>query len=199
MLPRARHDGLTTKKLGDELVVFDGDTKAVHSLNRVAELVWRACDGRTDVDALTRIANRATGQPDTRPAVELALEQLSRRGLIDIEVARPAAERRSARRDALRQLATALAVPMIVTLTASRARAQVRSQLPCSITCPPGSLSAVVLGITDALGQCVAFIPCTPSPTTGGTGCSPNGATCTTATGLPGVCQNGVCVPSQGT
>ena len=88
MYPIAKSIGLTTKKLGDELVVFDAESGSVHHLNRVAELVWRACDGRTDAASLARIVGRATGVADARAAVELALEQLSRRGLLATPVER---------------------------------------------------------------------------------------------------------------
>src|SRR5688572_22089037 len=127
MNPMARTNGLTTKKLGDELVVFDGTTGSVHHLNRVAELVWRACDGRTDVPTLARHVAAATGVADARPAVDLALELLSTRGLLATPVERASTERRRDRRDALKQLAATLAIPTVLTVTAGKARAQLRT------------------------------------------------------------------------
>src|SRR5262245_46294521 len=108
MNPIARTTGLTSKKLGDELVVFDSTNGSVHHLNRVAEMVWRACDGRTDAAALARLVARSTRVADAGPAVELALEQLSRRGLLQAPVEPASADRRRDRRQALKQLATAL-------------------------------------------------------------------------------------------
>jgi hypothetical protein len=110
--------------MGSEIVVFDAEKGNVHHLNNVANVVWRACDGNTDVAALGRIVARVTDVSDPTPAVELALEQLSSRGLLVTHVARPSADRRRNRRDTLKQLATAMAIPVILTLTASRARAQ---------------------------------------------------------------------------
>jgi len=169
----ARMDGVTTKKLGDELVVFDAKTGSVHHLNRVAELVWRACDGRTDVAALGRIVARATAVADAGPAVELALEQLSGRGLLATPVERANADRRRDRRDTLKQLATALAIPMVLTVTAGKARAQLMTGQPCSFTCPNG---VVLAGIVFPGGGCLTNpITCPPTTTPSSTTTSPGG------------------------
>jgi hypothetical protein len=168
MNPIARTDGLTTKKLGDELVVFDANTGSVHFLNRVAEVVWRACDGRTDPAALARIVGRVTDVPDAGPAVELALEQLSRRGLLATPVDRADADRRRGRRQALKHLATALAIPVVLTVTAQKARAGGESF--CLYTCPDGK--------TMFPGRKIAGL-CVPAP---GSVCPPVTTTTTTTT-----------------
>jgi hypothetical protein len=49
--PVARSEGLVVEPMGDELLVFDAATGRAHSLNAAA-VVWRACDGTRDVDAL---------------------------------------------------------------------------------------------------------------------------------------------------
>lgn len=137
MRPLARSESITTKSLGEDLVLFDASNGAVHSLNRVAGIVWRAADGQTDLDALTRIVERTTGVTGARPAVDLAVEQLSRRGLLQTAVERPTAEVRGARREALKRLAVGMAVPMILTMTSARARAQTLSKslgLSCVVT-----------------------------------------------------------------
>jgi hypothetical protein len=171
MFPLARTDGLTAKKLGDELVVFDTKSGSVHHLNRVAELVWRACDGRTDVPTLARTVGRATGTTDAGPAVELALELLSGRGLLATYVERATPERRRDRRDALKQLATALAIPMVLTVTAGKARAQLAT----------GAAGAPKAG-GGTQNQCAG---------------QSNGAPCTLPGGGQGFCLNGVCSPGQ--
>jgi len=50
--PLARSDELVVEELGDELLVYDQTTNQAHSLGAAAARVWRACDGKTDVDAL---------------------------------------------------------------------------------------------------------------------------------------------------
>src|SRR5262245_44128087 len=105
MYPIARTSGLSVKRLGDETVLFDTTNGNVHHLNPVAEVVWRSCDGNTDIAGLTRIVARVTQTPDPAPAVELALEQLSRRGLLETPVERADADRRRGRREVLKDLA----------------------------------------------------------------------------------------------
>jgi hypothetical protein len=144
MYPIARKAGITAKPMGDEVVLFDSASGSVHHLNRVAEIVWRSCDGRTDADALARIVARMSNVVDAGPAVELALEQLSARGLLTTNVERADAGRRRDRRDALRVLAKAMAIPVVMTITASRAHAQFGTGGPCGITCTRTTTTAGV-------------------------------------------------------
>jgi hypothetical protein len=147
MNPIARMNGLDVKRLGNEVVVFDPEKGNVHHLNQVADVVWRACDGQTDIDGLSRIVGRVTNTVDARPAVELALEQLSSRGLLETQVARPDPDQRRNRRDALKVLAKAMAIPIVLTITASKARAYYYSGAPCTIVCPVGSLNPTEPGV----------------------------------------------------
>jgi hypothetical protein len=50
--PLARSDDLIVEELGDEVLVYDQTTNQAHSLGAAAASVWRACDGKTDADAL---------------------------------------------------------------------------------------------------------------------------------------------------
>jgi hypothetical protein len=135
MYPMARSADLTVKRMADEVVVFDARNGSVHHLNRVAHQVWTTCDGRTDADAIARIVGRTLQVPDPGPAVELALEQLSRRGLLETTVERAPPARRRDRRAALRELVKLAAVPVVLSLTASQARAYNGTGLPCSVVC----------------------------------------------------------------
>jgi PqqD family protein of HPr-rel-A system len=168
MYPVSRSADLTVKRMGDELVVFDAQNGSVHHLNHVAGVVFQACDGRTDAAALARIVARIANVDEPGPAVELALEQLSRRGLLETTVERAAPERRRDRRDALKLLAKAAAIPIVLTLTASRARAAGESGDACIFRCvrlteagagPLVPTEITVVGIYHAtartcLGQC---------------------------------------------
>jgi len=135
MYPVSRSADLTVKRMGDEFVVFDAQNGSVHHLNSVAGVVWQACDGRTDAAGLARIVARATQNDNAGAAVELALEQLSRRGLLETNVERAAPDRRRDRRDALKTLAKAALIPFVLTLTAQRARAASESGDACIIHC----------------------------------------------------------------
>jgi hypothetical protein len=50
--PRARSEDLVVEELGDELLVYDLTTNEAHALGAIAARVWRACDGKTDRDAV---------------------------------------------------------------------------------------------------------------------------------------------------
>jgi hypothetical protein len=161
MYPIARTTGVSVKRLGDEAVLFDSSNGNVHHLNRVAEIVWRACDGRTDVEGLTRIVARAMRVDEPGPAVELALEQLSRRGLLETPIERAGDERRRNRRDVLKQLAKVAAIPAILTLSAGRARAQFATGDLCYALCPDGV--TLIGGFIDPWGFCVADLDLCPN------------------------------------
>lgn len=158
MNPETRKKGLTIKQMGDEAVIFDTESGAVHHLNRVAEVVWRSCDGRTDKQTLARNVERVCNVPDAEQAVDLALEQLSRRGLMATPIERADAVRRMNRRVVLKGLAKAMAIPVVLTVTAGQARARTLSY--CLYPCP--GTGVVVDGVIID-GFCVNSFPC-PQP-----------------------------------
>ena len=158
MNPITRKKGLTIKQMGDEAVIFDTESGAVHHLNRVAEMVWRSCDGRTDKEALARMVERVCNVPEEGEAVDLALEQLSRRGLMTIPIERADAVRRMNRRVVLKGLAKAMAIPAVLTITAGQARARTLSY--CLYPCP--GTNFVVDGVI-VNGFCINSFPC-PQP-----------------------------------
>ena len=51
--PRARTDDLVTEEVDDELLIYDSTNKRAHALGATAARVWRACDGYSDVSALS--------------------------------------------------------------------------------------------------------------------------------------------------
>ena len=157
MYPMARRDGLTVKQMGEEAVVFDAASGNVHHLNKIAEVVWRSCDGRTDPAGLARIVSRVSNVEDAAPAVELALEQLSRRGLLSTNVERADEARRRDRRVVLKNLAKAMCIPLVMTVTAGQARARTLSY--CLFPCP--GTDVFVDGVVVD-GFCLNSVPCPP-------------------------------------
>jgi Coenzyme PQQ synthesis protein D (PqqD) len=51
-MPQARSEELVVEELEDEVLVYDSTNKRAHCLGATAARVWRACDGKSDVDAL---------------------------------------------------------------------------------------------------------------------------------------------------
>lgn len=120
MQPVAIKTNLTIRELAEETLIYDKERHAMHCLNRTSALVWKRCDGRHDVAALAAVISRELqlSAGDADAAVRLALEQLSRRHLLQEAVAPAAEEERLSRRAALRKLAKAAAValPLVMTL-----------------------------------------------------------------------------------
>ena len=86
MQPRRVHpEGLTTKDLGDEFIVFDVAEDRVHVLNSTARMILLLCDGARTVEDLamafaeTYRLDEATARKD----VTDTLAQLLDLGLID--------------------------------------------------------------------------------------------------------------------
>jgi hypothetical protein len=124
VLPKARTDKLTTREIGDETLVYDMTCTQAHCLNRTAALVWRLCDGRTTIEALARRVEQELHVEQGKELVQLALEQLDRKHLLEKPVKKLSLTARRARRHALVKMAfVAAALPVIMTLTARKARA----------------------------------------------------------------------------
>jgi hypothetical protein len=53
-LPKARRNKLVIQELPDEVLVYDQERDKAHCLNQTAALVWKQCDGRTDVPTIAK-------------------------------------------------------------------------------------------------------------------------------------------------
>ena len=79
--PRARTDDLVIEEVDDELLVYDSTNKRGHCLGATAARVWRACDGYSDVSALSE-ALELDAEVVSQALDELeALELLDTQGL----------------------------------------------------------------------------------------------------------------------
>jgi hypothetical protein len=144
--PLARSDGLVVRELPEEVLVYDLGTHKALCLNRTAALVWKLCDGRRGVEAILRALRAETGEPFTEEVVWLALERLSRDGLLAERVRSPAALAGVSRREVLKKIGLAAAVTLpVVTAIVAPTTAQAASCTPtggaCTASaecCPPG-------------------------------------------------------------
>jgi stigma-specific protein Stig1 len=186
MFPKARHENLTVRDLPDETLVFDHDRNKAHCLNREAALVWRHCDGRTGLPALARIVSEELRIPNAESVAQLALEQLSRRNLLEEAVTPLAGEARVSRRDVLRKLcAAAVAMPVVMTLTAPNARAGISD-----VDCTKAVDGYPCVGILIAQGSCCGGICRGPGDySSDQNNCGACGNRCPSGT----FCVNGVC------
>ncbi|HJQ68449.1 MAG TPA: PqqD family peptide modification chaperone [Blastocatellia bacterium] len=114
-IPQARTTGVVVEHLADEVLVYDLERDRAHCLNPAAARVWEMCDGSRSV---SDIGAEAGGDE----VAWLAVEQLSRAGLLEEKIKRPAANGVS-RRDLIKKIAVAAAigVPVVTSIVAPRA------------------------------------------------------------------------------
>jgi len=102
--PKARAANLVVRELPEEVLVYDLERHRAVCLNRTAAFVWKRCDGRMSVGALSRMLAGELRVPVREELVWLALEQLGRDRLLEERIARPAALPRMSRRELMRGL-----------------------------------------------------------------------------------------------
>ena len=113
-VPQARTTGVVVEHLADEVLVYDLERDRAHCLNLAAARVWEKCDGRHSV---TEIASEVGDEE----AVWMAVEQLSRAGLLEKKIKRPAVG--MGRREVIKRIAVAAAigVPVVTSIVAPKA------------------------------------------------------------------------------
>jgi len=59
-----RKDGILSRQLGDEWLLYDETNGSVHVINSVAEFVWRMCDGSRTLANIEDEMQKAFTIPD---------------------------------------------------------------------------------------------------------------------------------------
>ena len=191
MNPQARKEHLSVRSLPHETLVYDLQTHKAHCLNPLVTFIWQRCDGTNSRDDLAKVVERHWRISECEAVVQLALEQLSRRGLLQAPAAPLSAPERVARRRALKKLVlAAAAIPAIMTVTAPSAQALVSGAGLVGNACTQDAdCPGVSLGNNCIRGRCVSG-KCAASNHPNGTTCGSCGANVCQAC----QCQNGVCV-----
>lgn len=163
MKPVARRDGLLTRDLKDELLVYARDEHRAHCLNHTAATVFRNADGtRTVADLALLLAPQ--GDPAAGEAVVgETLARLAEAGLLE---GGPAAAGWS-RRDVVRRVGLGAAILL------------------------PAIVSVVAPTPAEAAATCCASPSCSCATEADGTPCTCFGANPCTATCVSGSCSDG--------
>jgi Coenzyme PQQ synthesis protein D (PqqD) len=119
--PIARDEGLLIQELPDEVLVYDLESYRAHCLNRIAALVWRHCDGKTDVGRITEILADELDSPVSEDVVWFALRRLGRARLLQERVAPPDDVGKHSRRELVRAFGLALLLPAVTSIIAPTA------------------------------------------------------------------------------
>ena len=190
-LPRARTEQLVIQELADETLVFDQVCHKAHCLNLTTTLIWKHCDGRTDLSALAQVLERELGIPSAEILVQLALEQLASRRLLEEGIERGSAVQRRSRRELLKQLAAAaVTLPVILTVAAPRADA---AASPFCSGKPNGTICGGGLQICCSGSCCGVAQICQAGSCCIVTGSCTSSSQCCSAS-----CVNGACVNNPG-
>ena len=85
LMPLARQQGLKVQEVADEVLVYDLERHRAHCLNKTAALVWRQCDGKTNLEETVGILQQAVQTPVDEDVVRIALDRLRRAHLLSME------------------------------------------------------------------------------------------------------------------
>lgn len=151
LLPLARTDQLLVVDVDGETLVYDLARHRAHCLNAVSAIVWRLCDGKTDVALMARAVADATGTVADEDLVWYAIRRLHGARLLDgIGPAVPA--RPVTRRALLRRMSAAGVAAMLLPAVASIvAPTTLQAQASCL---PSGAPCSRTLGLRCCTGNC---------------------------------------------
>lgn len=142
-------EGLIQTETATDLLIYDSEAQALHSLNPVLRQVWQACDGSRTVENIVAVTNME------RDVVDMALSQLRVAGLIETSGEDTLPSSHSRRRVLKKAMLSSLAIPAIVSVTAPQASAHHSPGHVCTAkTCGVDA----VLGETCSV-QCHTCIP----------------------------------------
>lgn len=120
---QARREGLVTRELENETLIYDLTRNRAHCLNETAAFVWKNCDGRTTVPQMTEFLRKELNVSVDEKLVWLALDKLGKAHLLEARITLPTEAGRMSRREAVRKLGmgAALAVPVVMSIVAPTA------------------------------------------------------------------------------
>lgn len=121
--PQARLDRLVMSHVGEEVLVYDETSHAIHRLNLTSHAIWALCDGTRTISAIGQVASAALGTEVSEAVVRLALSQLAGANLLVGALPSDIQKPRSSRRRMLRRMAVAggVALPALASVTAPTA------------------------------------------------------------------------------
>ena len=81
-----RTEGIVSRQLGDELLLYDSDKSVVHITNETAETIWQLCDGShtiSDMENHVREAFDAPDGTDVKADITAIIKEFHGLGIID--------------------------------------------------------------------------------------------------------------------
>lgn len=81
----ARKDGILSRQLGEEWILYDTQNGTVHVINAMAEFIWRMCDGTHDLTAMEEGIREIYAVPESKKArkdLEEIIQQFTDLGVL---------------------------------------------------------------------------------------------------------------------
>ena len=81
-------DGVSSRRLGEELMLYDSENDKVHVLNEIAAFIWKLLDGTNtveDIENILRQRFKDTSPKDISGDIKETLERLKVQRLITSE------------------------------------------------------------------------------------------------------------------
>ena len=138
-------------ELKDEILIYDLERHKAHCLNPSAAAVWRSVNGSNTTTEIVKLLQKDLGEQIDDSFVQLALERLARRHLLEEPSASLAKTVFPTRRQVMKRVGLAVALPLVTSILAPTA-AQAASCLGSGSNC--SSSSQCCSGICAA-GGCV--------------------------------------------
>lgn len=149
LYPNARRADLVVEELKNELLIYDRARDQASCLNQTAALVWKFADGKTSVSEIATQLERELKSPVDVGVVWYALDQLSKKNLLQERVTPPLQYSRITRRDFIVKaglVGAAVAIPVIISLTAPSPA--------MAATCPSGCSCTIT---AECTGSCAGL------------------------------------------
>lgn len=82
-----RINGVLSKALGNETLLYWADGKAIHVLNRTAHRIWELCDGQNTVQEMEKVIRAEFQVPDSQVDIagdiQCSLRRFDAAGLLE--------------------------------------------------------------------------------------------------------------------
>lgn len=156
-LPKARCEGIITREVDGELLIYDLDRDKAHCLNPSAAAIWKLCDGRTTAEEIANSLATQTRTTDDQDVVLIALADFGRSHLLDETGGNetgpylPKTLLGMSRREAVKRIGVGASLPIIFSITAPTAQASTSCKGD-GVACGAGPECC---SGTCTLGQCV--------------------------------------------
>ncbi|MEP6925724.1 MAG: PqqD family protein [Pyrinomonadaceae bacterium] len=162
--PLARKEGLIVQELPDEVLVYDAANDKAHCLNETAALVWKHCDGKTNVAEIAKIVGRELNASVKDEFVWLALDQLEKEALIEKEANFSLKTFGISRREVIKRigLASVIALPIVTSLLNPMSAQAGTCTVPCTPASIPGLCGTPTAPTVNCQSICTSLNVCAP-------------------------------------